>query len=72
MDHLTLYDSAAMDLEETVLSAVVVGDRLLGSCVGLNTEMRDIDILSARVSRPIPAAMFATCIVEIPFIFGYH
>ena len=56
MDHLTLYDSAAMDLEGKVQSAIVVGERFLGSCRGLHAEMRDLDLLSARVSRAFPAA----------------
>ena len=60
MDHLTLYDSAAMDLEGKVQSAIVVGERFIGSCKGLHAEMRDLDILSARVSRAFSA---------VPYVF---
>ena len=43
-----------MDLESKVQSAIGVGEALAASCLGLHTEMRDMDILSARVSCTAP------------------
>lgn len=50
MDHLLLYDSAAMDLEGKALQAISLGEQMMRSCVALHAEMRGVDILEARVS----------------------
>mmetsp|Transcript_42936 Transcript_42936/g.109855 ORF Transcript_42936/g.109855 Transcript_42936/m.109855 type:complete len:152 (+) Transcript_42936:402-857(+) len=49
VDHMLLYDSAAMDLEAKALSAVHAGERLIQGSVRLNKELRGMDILAARV-----------------------
>uniref|UniRef100_A0A7S1SPE5 BLOC-1-related complex subunit 6 C-terminal helix domain-containing protein n=1 Tax=Tetraselmis chuii TaxID=63592 RepID=A0A7S1SPE5_9CHLO len=49
VDHLLLYDSAAMDLEAKSIQAVELGEKLVHSSSTLNSELRSMDILAARV-----------------------
>lgn len=50
MDHLLLYDSAAMDLEAKSISAIQAGEKLIQRSLALNVELRSTDILAARAS----------------------
>jgi hypothetical protein len=53
VDHLLLYDSAAMDLEAKSIQAVELGEKLVHSSSTLSSELRSMDILAARVSKEV-------------------
>mmetsp|Transcript_18952 Transcript_18952/g.52866 ORF Transcript_18952/g.52866 Transcript_18952/m.52866 type:complete len:146 (+) Transcript_18952:118-555(+) len=49
VDHLGLYDSAAVDVEQSVVSCIDAGQRMLRGCLTLHEEIRGMDLLAARV-----------------------